>query len=121
MKAICNNTDLTALIAHGYSIKLEPQYGGQMTAIDGKDYTAKLRDRAVITLPFLPLTRQQLHDVLQLFPATGAYVTWTYDDPDTGADRTVEMKYEDRTVGLKVRYRDGTEYWDGLVLKLTER
>ena len=121
MKAICNNTDLTALVGYGYALELVPQYGGQVTAIDGTDYTAKLRDLAVITVPFIPLTRTQLSNVLQLFPSSGAYVTWTYDDPVSGADRTVEMKYEARTASLKVRYRDGTEYWDGLVLKLTER
>ena len=121
MKAICGSTDLTDLVGYGYQIELQPQYGGSITTMDGKDHSAKLRDLAVLTVPFLPLTRPQLSSVLQLFPSAGAYVTWTYDDPVSGADRTVEMRCEPRTASLKVRYRNGTEYSEGLVLKLTER
>lgn len=121
MIAICNGTDLSALIGYGYEMTYEPQYGGQMTAIDGTDHSAKLRDRLTLTVPFLPLTLEQLETVLALFPRTGAYVSWTLYDPAVGYQRTVAMKYEPRTVRLKVVYRNGTELWDGLVVKLIER
>lgn len=121
MIAICNGTDLANLIGYGYAYALEPQYGGQVTTIDGTDHSAKLRDRVKLTVPFIPLTLPQLIAVLQLFPASGAYVTWTFFDPFTNGSRTEEMKYEQRETSLKVRYRNGTEYWEGLVITLTER
>lgn len=121
MIAICNGTDLSDLIAYGYAIDYEPQYSGQVTAIDGTDYSAKLRDRAIITVPFLPLTKAQLEMVAQLFPASGAYVTWTYWDPALAANHTSQFKYARRRHTLKVVYHNGVEYWDGLVLELTER
>ena len=121
MTAICNGTDLSDLIGYGYSEGLEPQYGGQMTAIDGTDYSAKLRDKSVLGVPFLPLTREQLEMVLALFPRTDAYVEWTFYDHNRGEIRTAQMKYERRETSLKVRYRNGVEYWAGLHLTLTER
>jgi hypothetical protein len=113
--------DLSDLIAGGYTMEYEPQYGGQVTAIDGTDYTAKLRDVVHLTVPFIPLTLEQLTSVLQLFPASGAYVDWTYFDPYANADRTVQMKYDTRQSQLTVHYEDGTEYWSGLIVKLKER
>lgn len=121
MRAVCNGTDLSDLIANGYAVEYVPQYGGQITAIDGTDYSAKLRDTVRLTVPFIPLTLDQLTTVLQLFPRTGAYVTWSFFDPFENGNRTLEMKYEARQIQLRVVYRDGTEYWDGLIVKLTER
>lgn len=121
MKAICGTTVLTDLIGQGVTYERAPQYGGQITAIDGTDHSAKIRDVVKLTVPFIPLTLDQLTTVLQLFPEHGAYVTWTYFDPYDNADRTVEMKYDTRQCVLKAAYRDGTEYWSGLVVKLTER
>lgn len=121
MKAICGSTDLSAYIGYGYTVEYEPQYGGSVTTMDGKDHTAKIRDRAKLTVPFIPLTAAELSTVLQLFPASGPYVTWTYTDPKSNQDRTVDMKYETRTSSIKVHYHNGTEYWDGLVVRLTER
>lgn len=121
MTAVCNGTDLSALIGYGYTHVQEPQYGGQVTAIDGTDYSAKLRDRVRLTVPFIALTRDQLTAVLALFPQGDAYVTWTFFDPYLGENRTAQMKYEDRSQSLKVRYKNGVEYWDGLVVQLTER
>lgn len=121
MTAVCNGTDLSALIGYGYTYAQEPQYGGQMTAIDGTDYSAKLRDRVRLTVPFIALTRDQLTAVLQLFSQSSAYVEWTFFDPYLGEDRIAQMKYEDRTQSLKVRYANGVEYWEGLVVQLTER
>lgn len=121
MKAICGSTDLTDLVAYGYTYERIPQYSGSVTTMDGKDHTAKLRDIVRLTVPLIPLTAAQLNTVLALFPATGAYVSWTYEDPYTGADRTVQMKYETRTSSIKVAYRGGTTYWEGLELVLTER
>ena len=121
MVAVCNGTDLSALIAHGYTYEREPQYGGQVTTIDGTDYSAKLRDRVRLTVPFLPLTLEQLETVLQLFPQSDPYVLWTYYDPFDGGNRTAQMKYEARQQTLKVHYYNGVEYWEGLTVTLTER
>lgn len=121
MIAICNGTDLSDLIGYGYIVDYEPQYSGQVTAIDGTDYSAKLRDQVTLTVPFLPLTKEQLETVAQLFPAAGAYVTWTYWDPMLAANRTTQFKYSRRSHSLKVVYHNGVELWDGLVLELTER
>lgn len=121
MVAVCNGTDLSGLIAYGYTYEREPQYGGQVTTIDGTDYSAKLRDRVRLTVPFIPLTRAQLEMVLQLFPNGNPYVVWTYYDPFEGGNRTAQMKYEARQQRLKVRYSNGVEYWEGLTVNLTER
>jgi len=121
MVAICNGTDLSSMIAQGFQVEYTPQYGASMTAMDGTDYTAKLRDRVTLTCPFIPLTLPQLTTVLQLFPQGAAYVSWTYYDPYLAAIRTIQGKYEARTSSLKCVFKDGTEYYSGLVIKLTER
>lgn len=121
MTAICNGTDLSSLIGYGYTIALEPQYGAQMTAIDGTDYSVKIRDRWHLTVPFIALTKDQLADVLQLFPDAGAYVEWTFYDEKLEVDRTALMKYQTRKGSIMVHYRDGVEYWTGLSVELWER
>lgn len=120
MKAICNGTDLTDLVGYGYTAEQVPQYGGSVTALDGTDHSAKIRDRWHLTVPFLALTATQLAAVLALFPAAGAYVTWTFQDA-AGADHTLEMKYAARKSSLMVHYRNGLEYWKGLSVELWER
>lgn len=121
MKAVCGSTDLSGYIGQGYTYEREPQYGGSITAIDGTDYSAKIRDRVKLTVPFIPLTLAQLTTVLQLFPNNDSYVNWTYYDPFTAADRTVQMKYDTRSSVLRCVKRDNTEYYSGLVVKLIER
>lgn len=121
MTATCNGTDLSALIGYGYELEYIPQYSGQVTAIDGTDYSAKTRDVAHLVVPFIALTLTQLHDVLALFPSDGAYVTWTYYDPYSDSNRTVSMKYEARRSKLKIHYKNGVEYWEGLTVDLRER
>lgn len=122
MKAICNGTDLTALVGYGYTAEQVPQYGEDgMTALDGTDYAAKLRDRWHLTVPFLALTKTQLANVLSLFPARNAYVTWTFTDTQTGTDKTLQFKYAARKHNLMVRYKNGVEYWNGLSVELWER
>lgn len=121
MTVICNGTDLTDYIAQGYTYEQEPQYGETMTAIDGTDYTAKLRDRVKLTLPFIPLTESQLHTILELFPAAGAYVTIQYYDIFTAGTRTIYMKYDTRSSVLKVSHRGGNTWYSGLVVSLIER
>ena len=121
MTAICNGTDLSALIGYGYEISQEPQYGATMTALNGKDYSPKLRDRWHLKVPFIALTKAQLQSVLQLFPAASAYVTWTFYDEKQGENRSLEFKYEKRSASLMAHYKNGTEYWNGLVVELWER
>lgn len=121
MTAICNNTDLSALIGHGYTVEQVPQYGAQMTAIDGTDYSAKIRDRWHLTVPFIALTASQLATVLALFPSTGAYVSWTFYDQALGYERTLSFRYEARKSSLLVHYKNGVEYWSGLSVELWER
>ncbi len=122
MKAICNGTDLTDLVGYGYIAEQVPQYGDDsMTALDGTDYSAKLRDRWHLTVPFIALTREQLASVLTLFPTANPYVTWIFDDPMLGVDHTLEMKYSARKSTLMVKYVNGVEYWNGLSVELWER
>lgn len=121
MIAICNGVDLSAYIGQGYTYEREPQHSVSMTALDGTDYTAKLRDRVKLTVPFIPLTLTQLREVLQLFPLAGAYVNWEYYDLLTGNTRMIQAKYETRSSMLQCVFRDGQEYYSGLVVKLTER
>lgn len=121
MTILCNGTDITAYLAHGYQYELEPQYGGSVTTIDGLDHSAKIRDRVKLTLPFIPLTKTQLMAVLQLFPQTGSYVEVTYYDIYSGATRVSSMKYDTRSSTLAVSHSGGNEYYDGLVVRLTER
>lgn len=121
MTAICNGTDLSGFIGQGYTYEREPQYGGVVTVLDGTDHSAKIRDRVKLTVPFIPLTMDQLTSVLQLFPNGGAYVEWTYFDPFVGSNRIVQMKYDTRSSQLVCAYRNGTEYYGGLVVKLIER
>ncbi len=121
MKAICNGTDLTALVGYGYSAEQVPQYSDSVTALDGTDYSAKLRDQWHLTVPFIALTKAQLSTVLSLFPRTGAYVNWTFEDQQTGTERTLQMKYAARKANLMVHYRNGVEYWSGLSVELWER
>lgn len=121
MIAICNGTDLSDLVGQGYTYAREPQYGDTIVTMDGTDHSAKLRDRVHLTVPFIPLTLEQLTEVLQLFPDTGSYVTWTYYDPFHGTNCNVQMKYDARSSALRSVLRDGTEYYSGLVVKLLER
>lgn len=121
MIAICNGVDMTPYMAQGYVYEREEQISDSMTALDGTDYTAKIRDRVKLTVPLIPLTLEQLTEVLQMFPNSGAYVEWTYYDPYTAGTRLIQAKYETRSSRLKCVYRDGTEYYEGLVIKLTER
>lgn len=116
-----NGTDVTNLIAQGYTYAREPQQGNSITALDGTDYSAKLRDKVRLTLPFLPLTKQQLTTVLQLFPNSAAYVTVTYDDLFSNGTRIVSMKYETRSSVLTCSHRSGVDYYSGLVVELIER
>ena len=121
MKAICNQTDLSDYIGQGYTYEREPQYSASVTTIDGTDHSAKLRDRVKLTVPFIPLPLSTLTTVLQLFPNSGAYVSWTYYDPFTGADRTIQAKYDTRSSTLRCVTRNGTEYYSGLVVSLIEQ
>lgn len=121
MTAICNGTDLSALVGYGYQVEQIPQIGTTMTAIDGTDYSVKLRDRWHLTVPFIALTKDQLSMVLSLFPSSGAYVSWTFYDEALGYDRTLEFKYEARKASLLVSYKNGVEYWNGLSVDLLER
>ena len=121
MIAICNGKDMTPYMAQGYVYEREPQISESMTAMDGTDHTAKLRDRVKLTVPLIPLTLEQLTEILQLFPTGGAYVEWTYYDPYVAGTRVMQAKYETRSSQLKCVYRNGTEYYEGLVIKLTER
>ena len=121
MIAICNGTNLTDYVGEGYTYSREPQYGTSLTALNGYDYTAKLRDRVRLTVPIIPVTQEKLTEILQLFPAAGAYVNWTYYDPFVGNNVTTQMKYEARTTTLQCVLRNGTEYYSGLVINLVER
>lgn len=121
MIAICNGTDLSNLVAQGYTYERVPQYGSTITVMNGRDYSAKLRDRVTLTVPLIPLSLEQLGEVLQLFPNSGSYVDWTYFDPFVGEERTVQMKYDTRSSTLRSVYMDGTEYYNGIVIKLVER
>lgn len=121
MIAICNGTNLTDYVGQGYTYSREPQYGTSMTALNGYDYTAKLRDRVHLTVPFIPVTQEKLTEILQLFPASSAYVNWTFYDPYAGGNITLQMIYEARTASLQSVLRDGTEYYSGLVIDLLER
>lgn len=121
MTAVCNGVDMTPYMAQGYTYERDPQIVASMTTLDGKDHSVKIRDRVKLTVPIIPLTMQQLTMVLKLFPESGAYVSWTYYDPFEEGTRTIQAKYEARTSRLKRAYRDGTEYYEGLVIKLIER
>lgn len=121
MIAICNGTDLTGYVAQGYTIEMEPQYGGSITAMDGRDHTAKLRDRIILTVPIIPVTLSKLTEILQLFPSGDSYVSWTFYDPFSAVTRTLQMKYDTRSSVLKCAYVNGNEWYSGLVIKLTER
>lgn len=121
MVAICNGTDLSGLIGYGYTVEQVPQYSDQMTAMDGTDYSVKIRDRWHLTVPFIALTKTQLSMVLSLFPASAAYVTWSFYDEATGSTRTAQMRYEARKASLMAHYRSGVEYWSGLSVELWER
>lgn len=121
MVAICNGTDLANLVGYGYVVEQVPQYGGQVTALDGTDYSVKIRDRWHLSVPFIALTKSQLSTVLSLFPAANAYVTWTFYDEAAGMNRTKQMRYEARKASLMVHYRNGVEYWSGLSVELWER
>lgn len=121
MIAICNDTDLSNLVGQGYTIELEPQYSDQITTMDGTDHSAKLRDKLKLTVPFIPLTLAQLTSVLSLFPMGSPYVSWTLYDPYYGSQRTLQMKFDTRSTALVCSNRGGTEYYSGLVVRLTER
>lgn len=121
MIAICNGIDLSDYVGQGYTYAREPQYGKTLTVMSGLDYSAKLRDRVKLKVPFIPVTLEKLTEILQLFPDTGAYVTWTLYDPFLGENRELQMKYDTRETELRAVLRDGTEYYSGLVVKLTER
>ena len=121
MIAICNGTDLTDYIGPGYTYELEPQYGDSVITIDGTDHSAKIRDRVKLTIPFIPLEMDKLSEILQLFPNGGAYVEWVYYEPRIGDTRLIQAKYDTRSSTLKCAYRDGTEYYSGLVISLIER
>lgn len=121
MVAKIGTTDLSSLIGYGYSYSLIPQCGETITTMDGKEHAVKIRDRVKLTVPFIALTLAQINSLLALFPANGAYVNWTFYDPNTGSTRTAEMKYSDRLSRLACVRQGGTELYTGLVLELIER
>lgn len=121
MTILIGATDITDYIAQGYTYEREPQYGDQITALDGTDYSVKLRDKVKLTLPFVPLTGTELSEILQLFPDSDAYVEVTYDDLYLGLPRIVSMKYSTRSSVLSCSHRSGVNYYSGLVIELIER
>ena len=121
MVAICNGTDLSSLIGYGYTVEQVPQYGGQMTALDGTDHSVKLRDRWHLKVPFIALTKTQLSTVLSLFPSSAAYVQWTFYDESASTTVVKTMRYEARKASLMVHYNSGVEYWSGLSVELWEQ
>lgn len=121
MIARAGQTDLSSLVGYGYTYARVPQYGETITTMDGKDHTPKIRDIVTLTVPFIALTLAQLTSVLSLFPANEAYIDWTFYDPQTASERTLEMKYSTRKSSIACSTVGGTEYYSGLILELTER
>ena len=121
MKAICNGIDLSPYIAQGYTYEREPLDTNSFTTMDGTDHTERVREKVKLKVPFIPLKKRELTEILKLFPERGAYVTWRYEDLYSGQERVIQAKFERVSCQLRMSYRNGVEYYSGLVISLTER
>lgn len=118
---LIDGIDYTSYFAEtGYQVSYSTINGGQGGyTLAGTSIVDELDQKAVVTLPCMPLTEAQFRTILEALMPTPVHSV-TYYDPLYGT-RTVSMV---RSV-ISGKYRgqgaDLNEYWTGQVIKLTER
>lgn len=119
MRILINDTDVAPLVAfQGVEWSRSDYCPKSVTTMDGRAWRGRVASKAELTLTFIPLTAEQLEDVLAL--VKDEYFSVTYDDPVEGY--SVKTMYaEQLPAKLLVSIRDGIEYWNDVSITLKER
>lgn len=124
MQAVINTVDYTSDIDvdnEGYSIRHIPRTSGEaFTSTTGEDYDNKVGYKAALSLMFYAMEEARISELLSTL-VREKYVTLTYDDPMLGNGRTVEAKLSEISTAIVLHNVNGTDYWSGLAITLTER
>lgn len=117
-----NGKDFTKMFTPcGYSVSYQPVYGkngGMM--LDGSTVDDEIAIKAVLTLPVMPLSEQDLTELLNEI-YTKVYVTVTYFDIKENKNREAVFRrgsYAQKYLGYG---SDQKEYWSGRAITLTEK
>lgn len=119
MRILINNVDVSSLIAYkGVQWTRNDYCPKSVTTMDGRNWRGRVASKDELSITFLPLTTEQLNDVLNL--VKDEYFSVTYDDPIEGF--SVKTMYaESLPAKLMVSKRNGTEYWNEVTITLKER
>lgn len=123
MQAVINAVDYTSdvLEDNGYAIRYIPRTSGEsFTSTTGEEYDNKVGYKAALSLTFYPMEEARISKLLSDL-TKAKYVSLTYDDPLLGQGRTVEATLSDISTQIVMQNVNGTNYWDGLSIELTER
>ena len=88
--------------------------------LDGSYTEDVLAIKAVVHSQLMPLTEEQQSYFLQTMQAD-RYASVYYFDPKKNAYRTAVMQYETDTTRHRGTGTNGSEYWTGLAVTLTDR
>ena len=99
----------------GYSVGYQFEDGGQGgLMLDGSERVDELARWPVITFPCMPLTDEQLQQLLSLVVRFSTH-SLNYYDPERG-QRTIRVKRSVSTSKYRGRGADGNMYWTGVTL-----
>lgn len=117
-----NDIDCTSLFTrYGYSVgytKIRGNNGGTM--LDGSTTEDVIAIKAVVTLPLMPLTEEQLTGVISNVYSAD-YVALYFFDPRAGEYRQAEFMYDEITCRHAMENIYNNEMWLAGSLALTER
>ena len=117
-----NGTNRTSLFTkYGYAVgykKIRGRNGGTM--LDGSTTEDIIAIKAVVTLPLMPLSEEQLNELIADIYG-GDYVTLYYFDIRTNAYIEAEFMYSEITGRHIMQNAFDTEMWLAGSLTLTER
>ena len=117
-----NGVDFTDMFTPcGYTVEYQPVDGGLGGLMQDSTYTEdELGLKAVITLPCMPLSEENLAVLLSEIYSE-KYVALYYYDPMLGEYREIEARRGKTSQKFKGIGADGKSYWAGTQLTLTER
>lgn len=120
MTVIINQLDLTPYIKlEGLEIYRKTK-SKKLETLDGYTHVYKSGEKVSFKADLIPLTFEQLHTVFNVIKETQSEVTATITDPYSGINYTFTGVCERKSAKLLVKYRNGTEYFDGVSLAVEE-
>ena len=117
-----NDVDFTSMFTPvGYAVgykSIQGNNGGLM--LDGSYTDDEIAQKAVISLPCMPLNSSDLSTILSnIYGAE--YPKIYYWDPKTEDYRAIYTRRSDTEQKFRGTGTDGKEYWTGVVITLTEK